>query len=124
MKPILALFLSALCLTAFGQTNVITPSPATLISLRDCSGQKLQMGYNYTKTIANGWGWATNSQPLRAVAASNTFVVHYFGKNGDSGCATGAVTVPWPAPSPKYRFSLSYPNVIGRSNLTIIGFNP
>jgi hypothetical protein len=89
-------------------------------------------GYvNYTKTIAQGWGWAPATNTTTLFTASdgggrtNTKIM-YGGKYGDTGCGLTTVTVPNPPPSPKYRFTIYFPNNVPTTNYPIIlsGFNP
>lgn len=126
MKSFLIAIILTVALSASAQL-IITPNPTNVVQLRDCTGTTAQDGFNYTKSPASGWGWATNAQPLRATGCLPGTVVHYVGKNGDTGCATNAVTIPWPAPSPTYRFSQSFPNGTinpNKATLTLNGFNP
>jgi len=99
-------------------------------AIGDCPGYFA--GYiNYTKTIAQGWGWIplTNSTTVFTAAdgggRTNTKVM-YLGKFGDSGCGQTMVTVPYPPPSPSYRFTIYFPNNVPSTNYPIVltGFNP
>lgn len=70
-------------------------------------------GYvNYVKTISQGWGWAPDTNTT-VYAASDTnrsdTIVQAVGKNLDYYCGQTSVTVPYPAPSPKYRFAIYFP---------------
>lgn len=87
-------------------------------------------GYvNYTKTVAQGWGWApaTNTTVHTATDTnrSNT-KVFYVGKNFDSGCNQTSVTVPHPPVSTKYRFTIYFTNNVptGPYSIVLDGFNP
>jgi hypothetical protein len=87
-------------------------------------------GYvNYTKTPANGWGWTPTSGATTIVAEdenrSNT-KIEYVGAYGDSGCAKTSVSIPHPAESPAYRFSIYFTSNVPTTNypITLIGFNP
>src|SRR5690348_17430 len=52
---------------------------------------------NYTKTIAQGWGWKTNGTVHTASVTNRSDVkVEYLGKLGDKSCATNTVSVPDP----------------------------
>lgn len=87
-------------------------------------------GYvNYTKTISQGWGWVpcTNTTVHTATDTNRTDTkVYYMGKYGDTGCAETTVTVPDPTASPKYRFTVFFPNNVPTNAyaLTLDGFNP
>ncbi len=71
-------------------------------------------GYvNYTKTISQGWGWspATNTTVFNATDTNQPNTkVQYFGEYGDMNCNVTSVTVPYPAMSPVYRFSIFFPS--------------
>jgi hypothetical protein len=84
----------------------------------------------YTKTVSQGWGWApiSGASPLTASDGSgrtDTKVV-YNGMYGDSGCGQTTVTIPYPPPSPSYRFAIYFPNNVPTTNYPIVltGFNP
>jgi hypothetical protein len=88
-------------------------------------------GYiNYTKTVAQGWGWApaTNTTTIFTAAdgggRTDTSIV-YGGRNFDSGCNQTSVTIPNPPYSPSYRFSIYFPSNVPTTNYPIIlnGFN-
>lgn len=86
-------------------------------------------GYaNYTKTIANGWGYATNGTSHTATDTNrNNTKVQFVGHNGDSGCAPTSVTVPDPTYSQKYRFTVYFTNStpVGTNYpLLLHGFDP
>ncbi len=88
-------------------------------------------GYiNYTKTIAQGWGWvpATNTTTIFTASDGSGRTdtkIAYGGKYGDTGCNQTTVTVPNPPPSPAYRFTIYFPNNVPTTNYPIIltGFN-
>jgi len=86
-------------------------------------------GYvNYTRTVSQGWGWAPTGTIHKASDGSgrtDTTVV-YLGKYGDNDCNQTTVTIPNPAPSPKYRFAIYFPNNVPTTNYPIIltGFSP
>ena len=86
-------------------------------------------GYvNYTRTVSQGWGWAPTGTIHKAAdggGRTDTTVV-YLGKYGDTGCDQTPVTIPHPAPSPKYRFAIYFPNNVPTTNYPIVltGFNP
>jgi hypothetical protein len=83
----------------------------------------------YTKSLP-AWGWATLTNTTVFTASdgggrTDTKIV-YNGKNFDSGCALTNVTIPNPPPSPKYRFTIYFPNNVPTTNYPIIltGFAP
>ena len=87
-------------------------------------------GYvNYIKTVSQGWGWAPSTNTTIHTASdgnrTDTKVV-YVGKFGDSGCNQTTVTVPDPTYSPKYRFTIYFPNNVPTNSyaITLTGFNP
>jgi len=84
---------------------------------------------NYIKTAQQGWGWApmTNTTIYTASDTTRTNTkVEYVGAYGDSGCAKTTVTIPYPAISPVYRFSIYFTNNVPPTNypITLTGFNP
>ncbi len=87
-------------------------------------------GYvNYIKTVTQGWGWApsTNTTIHTATDANRTDTkVQYGGKFGDVGCNQTIVTVPSPTYSPKYRFTIYFPNNVPTNSyaITLVGFDP
>lgn len=87
-------------------------------------------GYvNYTKTVAQGWGWAPTSGVTTHTATDTNrsdTKVYYTGKYGDTGCAQTTVTVPHPTTSPKYRFTIYFPDNVPTNSygLTLDGFDP
>jgi len=88
-------------------------------------------GYvNYTKTIAQGWGWAPTNGATAFTASDGSgrtdTKILYMGKFGDSGCDQTTVTLPNPPPSPSYRFTVFFPKNVPTTNYPIIltGFNP
>jgi hypothetical protein len=87
-------------------------------------------GYvNFTKTVAQGWGWVPSTNTTIHTATdwnrSDTKVL-YGGKYSDTGCAQTSVTVPDPTPSPKYRFTIYFPNNVPTNAypITLDGFDP
>ena len=83
-------------------------------------------GYiNFTKTISQGWGWApsTNSTTVFTAAdgggRTDTKIV-YAGISYDSGCDQTSVTIPNPPFSPKYRFTIYFPNHVPTTNYPIV----
>lgn len=89
-------------------------------------------GYvNYTKTISQGWGWAPATNTTTTFTASDgggrtDTKIAYGGKFGDTGCNQTTVTIPNPPFSPKYRFTIYFPNNVPTTNYPIIlsGFDP
>jgi hypothetical protein len=88
-------------------------------------------GYiNYTKTIAQGWGWAplTNTTVFTAADGSGRTdtKIMYGGEYGDTGCNQITVTIPNPPFSPLYRFTIFFPTNVPTTNYPIVltGFNP
>ncbi len=87
-------------------------------------------GYvNFIKTVSQGWGWAPSTNTTVHTASdlnrTDTKVV-YIGKYGDLGCNQTTVTIPHPTSSPKYRFSIYFPNNVPTNSyaITLSGFNP
>ena len=83
------------------------------------------VGYiNYTKTIAQGWGWVplTNTTIFTAADGSGRTdtKIGYTGKYGDTGCDQTTVTIPNPPPSPSYRFTIYFPNNVPTTNYPIV----
>jgi hypothetical protein len=89
-------------------------------------------GYiNFTKTSQQGWGWAPDTSN-----GNTTFIatdtnrpntkIQYGGGYGDNGCNQTAVTVPSPAISPVYRFSIYFTNNVPTNAYPIMleGFKP
>ncbi len=85
---------------------------------------------NYTKTVAQGWGWKPDTNMTVHTAADGggrtDTLISYVGKTGDSGCNQTSVTVPDPPASTAYRFTIFFPNNVPATNYPIIlnGFNP
>jgi hypothetical protein len=86
-------------------------------------------GYvNYIKPSSQGWGWA----PIAGTAHTATDLnrndtkVEYVGRYGDSGCDETTVSIPDPTISPKYRFTIYFPNNVPTNAYPIMltGFNP
>jgi hypothetical protein len=75
------------------------------------------------------WGFvpSTNATVYTASDTNRTDTkVEYVGAYGDEGCAQTTVTIPYPAVSPAYRFSIYFTNDVPSTNYTITlhGFNP
>jgi len=87
-------------------------------------------GYvNYTKTVAQGWGWTPSTNTTIYTASDTTRTntkVEYVGGYGDEGCSKTTVTIPYPTFSPAYRFSIYFTNNVPSTNypITLSGFNP
>lgn len=89
-------------------------------------------GYiNYTKSITNGWGWAPdtgNGNTLFTATDTNNAntKIEYVGAYGDNGCNQTSVTVPYPAMSPVYRFTIFFTNNVPTNayGITLDGFLP
>ena len=97
-------------------------------TLGTCPGHFV--GYiNYTKTIAQGWGWAPSTNTTIHTASdtnrADTKIV-YTGKLGDSACGVASVTIPNPPASSKYRFTVYFPNHVPTNSYPIVlgGFDP
>lgn len=78
-----------------------------------------------------GWGFLpdTNTTVYTATDTNQTITkVEYVGCYGDNACAQTSETVPYPAMSPQYRFSIYFPtNCAVPTNaypITLSGFNP
>jgi hypothetical protein len=125
--PTRAASLSVAVATASGFTIYTTPVTSSGSS-GTCPGA--YAGYAiYTKSVANGWGWAPTSGATVHTASDTTrsdTKVTYSGRYGDAGCAQTTVTVPHPTSSPKYRFTIYFPNNVptGTYPLTLSGFDP
>lgn len=89
-------------------------------------------GYvNFVKTMSQGWGFApmANTTVYTATDTNQTTTkVQYFGEYGDVGCQQTTVTVPYPAMSPVYRFTIYFPPgstvPTNAYAITLNGFNP
>lgn len=89
------------------------------------------VGYvNFTKTVAQGWGWSPSTNTTVHTVTDTTRTdtkIQYVGKYGDAGCNQTSVTIPHPTYSPKYRFSIYFPNNVPSTNaypITLVGFDP
>jgi hypothetical protein len=84
----------------------------------------------YTKTIAQGWGWAPTTGATIFTAADGggrtDTTITYVGISYDSGCNQTSVTIPNPPISTVYRFAIYFPNNVPTTNYPIVltGFNP
>jgi hypothetical protein len=87
-------------------------------------------GYvNYIPATTNGWGWvpSTNTTTYTAADENRTNTkVEYVGAYGDNACDKTSVTIPYPAFSPVYRFTIFFTNNVPTTNypITLTGFNP
>jgi hypothetical protein len=67
----------------------------------------------YARTLANGWGWAPDTNHFSYFSASYTnqsgVVVQFGGKSGDTGCNSPTVAIANPPYSAKYRFTVYWP---------------
>jgi hypothetical protein len=86
---------------------------------------------NFTKPYTNGWGWSpdtTNGNTVFTAVDTNqtNTKIQYFGMYGDNGCNLTAVTVPNPAISPVYRFTIYFTNSVPTNPypITLSGFKP
>ena len=86
-------------------------------------------GYvNYIKTASQGWGWA----PIAGMAHTATDTnrtdtkIEYGGRSGDEDCDQTSVSIPDPAFSTKYRFTIYFTNNVPTNAypITLTGFNP
>jgi len=86
------------------------------------------VGYaSYSKTVAQGWGWApTNTVHTATDTNRPDTKVEFTGKIGDSGCNQTTVTVPDPTASPKYRFKVYFTNHVPTNAYPLVldGFAP
>jgi hypothetical protein len=88
-------------------------------------------GYvNYTKTVAQGWGWVPSTNTTVHTASDGAgrtdTKVLYVGRSGDNGCDQTTVAIPDPPPSTKYRFAIYFTNSVPTNAypITLTGFNP
>jgi hypothetical protein len=90
------------------------------------------VGYvNYTLPYTNGWGWAPDTSNGNTVfTASDTnstsTKIQYVGEYGDIGCNQTTATIPNPAYSPVYRFTIFFTNAAPTNPypITLSGFKP
>jgi hypothetical protein len=70
-------------------------------------------GYvNYIKPMSQGWGFVPSTNTTIHVCTDNNrsdTKIQYNGYFGDGNCGQTTLTVPDPAPSPKYRFTIFFP---------------
>jgi hypothetical protein len=116
--------------TGVDPVTVFGPPVAGNGSQGTCPGP--YAGYvNYTKTVQQGWGWApdtTNGNTIFTATDTNRADTRilYGGAYGDGGCNQTSVTVPYPAISPVYRFTIYFTNNVPTNAyaITLNGFNP
>jgi len=82
-------------------------------------------GYiNYTKTVAQGWGWTPTTGATTLAASDGSgrtdTKIMYSGISYDSGCNQTSVTIPYPPISAKYRFTIYFPNNVPTTNYPIV----
>ncbi len=78
---------------------------------------------------APAWGWAPSTNTTNYTASDTTRTntkVEYVGDYGDEGCNKTSVTIPYPAVSGLYRFSIYFTNNVPSTNypITLSGFTP
>jgi len=84
----------------------------------------------YIKSGSLGWGWVPSTNTTYHAATDlnrSDTTLTYSGKYFDSGCAQTTVVLPDPAPSPKYRFAIFFPDNVPGTNaypITLEGFEP
>ena len=91
-----------------------------------CPGGYAGYAY-YSKTVAQGWGWApTNTVHTATDTNRSDTKVTFTGKSNDTGCNQTTVTVPHPPTSTKYQFRVFFPNNVPTNSyaLTLSGFVP
>jgi hypothetical protein len=120
---IIALFL--LPLLAFAQTTVITTNLWVDISPTVICGKRYVGYIAFKKPVGSGlWGYKTNSYPLTSTCSNGNYMV-YLGKKGDTGTnCNGQLTIPQPAFSDYYRFSVYFTNKVSLCTITNTGFLP
>lgn len=85
-------------------------------------------GYvNFTKTVAQGWGWKPDSNTTVHAACDGVrsdTKIQYGGKYGDNACDQACVTLPETPMSTAYRFTIYFPNNVPTTNypITLTGF--
>jgi hypothetical protein len=120
--------LNAYTLDAGGEILVYGSPVHSSGSQGSCPGA--YAGYvSFTKTISQGWGWAPDANTTVHTASdqnrSDTKVV-FTGKYGDGGCEQTTSTISDPTYSPKYRFTVYFPNNVPTNSyaITLSGFLP
>ena len=86
------------------------------------------IGYvKYAKTPTEGWGWAPTNTVHTVTDTNRTDTkIQFTGMFGDNGCNQTTVTVPNPAVSPKYQFTVYFTNNVPTNSYTLElkGFSP
>lgn len=112
--------------TAFADVTIYATATVSSGSNGVCPGG--YVGYvSYTKTTAQGWGWAPTNTVHTATDTNRTDTkVEFEGKLGDAGCNQTTVTVPHPTTSTKYRFKVYFPNNVPTNSYPLVlqGFAP
>ncbi|HXT12120.1 MAG TPA: immunoglobulin domain-containing protein [Candidatus Angelobacter sp.] len=113
-----------------GVITVFGPPVVSGGSGTSCPGS--YSGYvNYLKPMTNGWGFApdTNASYYAATDQNRSDTkVQGVGYYGDIYCATNTITIPHPAVSPTYRFTIYFPKGVqvptNSYPITLTGFDP
>ena len=135
MKKIATLIALLTTFAAIAADIVIYPSGIVTGTGPDCAGGTCAGRASYAKTIANGWGWApdTNGNTVFTATYTNSTTIHLQagGKKGDTYCMpTNSVQIPNPPYSTVYRFTVYYPTAAdipsgtNQAGLVIHNFNP
>jgi hypothetical protein len=117
-------------LTESGSSSFTVSALPTASSGSSGSCPGSYVGYvNYTKTVAQGWGWEPSADTSVHTATDTNRAdtkLYYYGKSADSGCNQTTVSVPHPAYSTKYRFTIYFTNNVPTNAYAILldGFNP
>jgi hypothetical protein len=127
MFTVVGLLFLALGASRLAADVVITATPVVSSGTNGiCPGGYI--GYvNYTKTVANGWGWAPTGTGHSVTDTNRTDTkVEFQGKSGDTGCNQTTVSIPDPTSSTKYRFHVYFTNNVPTNaySLVLAGFNP
>lgn len=122
--------LSALDLGGGGTITVFGAPVMSNGGSGNCPGR--YSGYvNFTKPMSQGWGWVPSTNaPVHTATDGNRSdtKIQFAGAYGDNNCGQSTVTVPNPALSPVYRFSIYFP--VGSQvptnayPITLTGFDP
>jgi hypothetical protein len=120
-----------MALNGYGGGTITAYGPPVMSGGSQGSCPGAYAGYvNYTKTVAQGWGWAPSADTTTHTATDCTRTdtkVQYLGKNGDKDCDQTTIAVPDPTASPKYRFTIYFVNNVPATNaypITLEGFDP
>ena len=116
MKKLLLSTLSILvAVSAFAGDIIIYPNGINTNSFTGtgCPNGHFIASATYARTLANGWGWAPDTNGNTSFTASYTnqanCIVQFGGKSGDVGCNTTTVAIANPPFSAKYRFTVWWP---------------